>query len=232
MCIRDSLNGEFVNLSGSNAFYGFTDANTFDEEYIPDPTLPLLVGFDFNYDPQVAVIAQEVPDWIDKEGDEPRKRLIVFDELWLHNCDTDMKCEQITEKYGDSFTYHIYPDSTFKNRTAHGVGKSDLILVRNSFKEYNHRLFYHSVNPRRSDSLNDVNSKICNSEKERFILIHKKCKHIIEDLRKILREEYLNGNYKDSERGHILDALRYIVSFKYPIRRTINHNNNEIIKHL
>lgn len=226
--IQAYMLGQFVNLNGSMAAHAFSNANLIAEsEYKLDPQLPILVGFDYNWSPNVAVIAQEVPDWIEGEGDAAdfRTRLIVFDEVWANNCSTEKKCEFIIEKFGREATYHIYQDATADGRHSHGVGVSDTAIVRNSFAGTNHRLFYNSTNPMRKDRMNAVNGRLCNGLGERFIYITKNCKHLIDDLRRCKRDEFIMDNYKDPDRGHIMDALGYMVAYRYPIKRITEHSN-------
>jgi len=50
--------------------------------------------------------------------------------------------------------------------------------------------------------------------------VTKNCKRLRKDLSRVIMEEYLNGNFKDHEMGHITDALGYLVAYRYPIRTT------------
>lgn len=226
------LNGRFVNLNASQAYSGFSQANTIEAADFgkPDPSLPLLVGFDYNWSPNVGIIAQEVPDWVEREGTEPGRKLIVFDELWHMNCSTERKCEILRERYGNDFEYLIYQDASGKNDTARKPGVSDLNLVKNAMRGVKYfKVHSPAANPGRRDRLNAVNGRLCNSKGERFTYIAKTCKHLIEDLRKTEREEFLVGRYKDPNRGHIGDALGYLVHYRYPIKRQTNHSNRKVV---
>jgi hypothetical protein len=184
---------------------------------------------DFNWSPNTAIIAQEVPDWVSTAGGTPERKLVVFDEVFAMNCSTERKCEMITEKYGDKFRYEIYIDAAGKADNARTVGVSDLNLVRNAFNGFAHRVYYPGANPKRKDRLNAVNGRLCNAKGERFILISRACKHLMGDLRKVQREEYLVGRFKDKMISHIGDALGYLVHYRYPVRRRINHSNREVV---
>jgi hypothetical protein len=223
------MNGQFVNLNNAMAYHAYSQANKIPQaEFEPDPKLPLLVGFDYNWSPNVAVIAQEVPDWVENEGDEPRTKLIVFDEIWAMNCSTEKKCEAIIEKYGVDFEYRIYQDSTGDGRHGHGVGVSDSNIVRNAFRGIKFKLLYNSTNPKRIDRLNAVNGRLCNFKGDRFIYITDNCKRLLDDLRKCVRQEYMLKNFSDPDRGHITDALGYLVAYRYPILRQTNHSNKAV----
>lgn len=220
--------GQFVNLTTALAYHAYSTQNliTRAEFGEPDKSLPLLVGFDYNWNPNTAIIAQEVPDWVEAPGVEPKKRLIVFDEIRVPGCSTEKKCEVLTDRYGSAFHYKIYQDASGSNNKS--VGVSDVNQVNNSMREFSHKILNRPANPRRIDRLNAVNGRLCNSKKERFILIAKECKHLIEDLRKCTRPEYLLGHFKDKARGHQTDCLGYMVEYRYPILRKTNHSNRAV----
>lgn len=230
--IASYMLGQFINLNGSMAAHAFSNANLIDQTEFakPDKNLPILIGFDYNWSPNVAVIAQEVPDWIEGQGDdaELKTRLIVFDEVWANNCSTEKKCEAILDRYGREATYHIYQDATADGRHSHGVGISDTSIVRNAFNGVSHRLLYNSVNPMRKDRMNAVNGRLCNGLGERFIYITRNCKRLVDDLRKCKRDEFIMDNYDEPERGHIFDALGYMVAYRYPIKRITEHQNRRV----
>lgn len=209
------LNGQFVNISGGSAYHGYAstrnnwinpDPDKAKEPYQPDPTLPISIGFDFNWTPNTAILFQEVAG-----------KIIVFREYFLINTSTENKCKRIIEDY-PGFYFEIYMDATGKNRTARVAGTSDLVIVGNTFLANNvsHRILVDSKNPKRIDRLNSVNAKLANGS----ILICKSCKHLLEDLRKIGHDEFINESIKDTMLGHISDSLGYPIFYKWPIRST------------
>lgn len=224
------LAGRFVNLNASQAYSGFTAQNLIDAEEFgkPDPSLPLLVGFDYNWSPNVGIVAQEVPDWVEAPGATPEKKLIVFDELYFMNCSTERKCELLVERFGVDFEYRIYQDAAGANNNARTPGVSDLNLVRNAMRGVKHQVYSPSANPGRRDRLNAVNGRLSNSRGQRFTYVTRNCKHLQTDLRKVTREEFLSGRFKDSTLGHISDALGYLVHQRYPILRKVKHSNKAL----
>lgn len=220
--------GQFVNLNTSQAYHAYSTSNLIDlaEFGEPDKELPLLLGFDYNWNPNTAVVAQEVPDWKESPDAMPAPKIIVFDEFFLPGCSTERKCEIILDKYGHDFRYRIYQDASGGSNKS--VGVSDVNQVRNSFKSTDHKILNRAANPRRIDRLNAVNGRLCNSKQERFIYITKNCKHLVDDFRKSTRPEYLAGKYKDAARGHLGDCLGYMVEYRYPIRRKVNHTNRMV----
>lgn len=206
------VNGFFVPLESGIAYYSFDEKkNILDDEFKYNENEPLIIGHDFNYDPMTIVICQEAKinnEWV----------LVLFDEIYRHNCDTDAICEMLINKYGKSANYEIYPDPACKNRSAHGSGKSDLLLIKNSFVGLSYSVNMPSASPTRKDRLNSVNKMFCNAKSERHLYITRNCKNVLNDIRKVTMEEYLNGNFKDPQAGHITDALGYIVSKRHPVK--------------
>lgn len=225
------MNGQFVNLNTAAAYHAYTTSNLIEPAEFgePDPALPLLVGMDFNWSPNTAVIAQEVPDWVSKAGGPEEPKLICFDEVFALNCSTERKCEIIQERYGDKFFYDIYIDAAGKADNARTVGKSDLALIHNAFKGFRYKIHNPGANPKRKDRLNAVNGRLCNARGERFILISRKCKYLMNDLRKVPRDEYLVGRFKDKMLGHASDGLGYMVHYRYPVKRRLKHSNREVV---
>jgi len=227
--VASYMAGQFVNLTSAQAYHAYSTKNLIEREEFgePDKNLPLLIGQDFNWSPNTLIVAQEVPDWKEFPNSIPQPKLIVFDELHLMNCSTEAKMTALLEKFGTEFRYMIYQDATGEGRHSHGVGISDLNIVRNTMKETNHQVFYRPSNPRRIDRLNAVNGRLCNFAGQRFIYITKNCRHLAEDLRKCIRPEFMTGHYKDKARGHMGDCLGYMVEYRYPITRKTNHSNRD-----
>jgi hypothetical protein len=159
--------------------------------------------------------------------------LVVFDEFHLKNADTDAAFERVLEKYKNQLgfsRFDVYPDPACNSNTAHGSAKSDLRLIKNAFERYSvsamdgYRVFAPKAHPTRKDRLNSVNKMLCNANGIRRLLITKNCKHLLEDMRKCTKEEYLNGKFKDAKRGHITDALGYKVHKRYPVKVERSYN--------
>jgi len=214
--VKAYIKGEFVNLASGSAYYSFSDANILQYEVVPDSSRPLLIGMDFNYTPMCTIIAQEM--YIDNKW-----YVVVFDELYLKNCDTDASVERLLEKYGKNYQYMLYPDPACYNDSAHGSAKSDVKLIRNAFERYGISSDGYIVPPRcahpkRKDRLNSANKMFKNAKGVIRLLITKSCKNLINDLRKATMEEYLNANFKDPMIGHISDAMGYMIERRYPIK--------------
>ena len=220
------INGRFVNMTSGAAYHEYDEELNSIGSFDPDKSKPLLIGQDFNYDPMCTIVAQECRV-------NGKICVVVFDELFLHGADTDAAFEQLISKFGKDWRYEVYPDPACYSQTGHGAGKSDIDLIRNTFKRFEiHPGDGYWVNPAkkhplRKDRLNSVNGLLCNSKKERRLLFTKNVKNIKNDMKKNTKEEFLNGKFKDPMQGHIGDALGYMVQKRYPIRvekvRTYNY---------
>lgn len=215
--VKAYIEGLFVNLMSGSAYYSYSDAESTLETFTPSKTKPLLVGMDFNYDPMCTIIGQEAT--IKNE-----RVVVIFDELYLKNCDTDASCERLIEKYKSEYKYMIYPDPACYTNSAHGSAKSDIRLIRNAFERYNistdsgYWVDPSKAHPKRKDRLNAVNKMFKNSRGKRRLFVTNNCRKLKEDLRKATMEEYLNANFEDKSIGHISDALGYMVQKRYPVK--------------
>jgi hypothetical protein len=206
---RQEYEGSFEGFDGL-AYYALTDSNIVDP-CDADPRLPIIIGMDFNYDPMCSVAIQEVPY---KGQIIPR----VIESFAFRNCTTEAACERIISRFGVDFRYEIFPDASAKNGSAHGVGISDLAIIRKSFsctKGFN--VFNKPANPKRKDRLNAVNARLSNAAGEIGMLIGRNCKELINDFQRVTMEEFLNDSFHDKSLGHISDAIGYYIDFRYPV---------------
>lgn len=163
-----------------------------------DESLPLYISFDFNIDPAVAIICQHgaAKNWIS-----------IIDEIRLANSNIYEVCERIITNYTNAFIY-VTGDATGRNRSAMTKGsKNFYFVIKKELKLPSSRFQIPSINPSVKNS-----RVLCNSifAKHPAILINKRCKWLIEDIKFMIVDE--NGEIdkkKDSHKGHILDAMRY-----------------------
>ena len=70
--------------------------------------------------------------------------------------------------------------------------------------------------------MNAVNSRICNAEGERHLLIDRRCKELIKDFEQVCYKPNSSqiDKDKDSRRTHLSDALGYYLWWKHrPVPR-------------
>jgi len=197
------VGGEFVNVNGLAAYYAFhRDKCVLDiEDYRPH-TREIYIGIDFNVNPLCFTVGEIIAG-----------QLIIFEEYHLNNSNTFEAAEKIAEKYAEYFI-RIYPDMTGANRKTSAT-ISDIQILR---KIPNSQIIGTS-NPRVRDRLNAVNNAI-NTDK---VKITKNCRHLINDLEKVVTDSYGDIDKSDAELTHMSDAFGYKICKLFPIK-TGNRN--------
>jgi len=206
---RQEYEGSFEGFDGL-AYYSFS-ADNICEPKQADPRQPIIIGMDFNYDPMSSVAIQE-------EIINGRRVPRVIESFAFRNCTTEAACERILAHFGNDFSYEIYPDASANNRSAHGVGISDLAIIRKAFASARGcHVYIKPSNPKRKDRLNSVNARLSNAAGEIGLLVGKNCKELINDFQRVTMNEYLNDSFEDKTLGHITDAIGYFIDFRYPV---------------
>jgi hypothetical protein len=165
------------------------------------------IGIDFNLDPMSAVVLTS--KMVTK---------CMYDEIQIWSSNTDELCEEIHRRYRGKKIF-VYPDPASKQRKTSAGGRTDLSILTNAG-------FLPKVMSRHMairDRVNSVNAKFCSASGERGIIIHPKCKNL---LNSVAKQTYKEGTVlPDKTQGfdHMNDALGYLISFLYPI--TTFYNN-------
>lgn len=181
---QQELEGEFVSITQGQAYYAF-DRDKHVHEFDKPHLLPYS-GNDFNIDPMTCVI-----------GYATSKMLFIWDERFLRNTDTYGLARQLRPYSG----LRIIPDSTAKNRKT--SGRSDIqILEDEGFEVIPTR------NPYVTDRVNNLNRLFSQGR----IVIHPRCKKLINDLEKVC---WMEGKIEldqktDRMLTHISDGLGYM----------------------
>jgi len=191
------LEGKYTDADDGQVYYLFDYENHVKEFEIPKGST--FVGQDFNVDPGSAVLCKIADD-----------KLWVYDEVYLRNSDTYKMCKAMSEKVrracveiNDRRTMQvrIAPDSTGKNRKT--SGKSDFQILEEKFGS---NAILPTRNPFVTDRVNNVNRLL----EEGRIIIHPRCKKLINDLEKV----FWKGNELDQKTDplltHVSDALGYL----------------------
>jgi phage terminase large subunit len=167
----------------------------------------------------------------------------VIDELWLLHSSTAAMCEAFGEWLADQekrgfrlsvFGYRgpenrqpktdnrpsvpllIYGDAAGLARST--VGKSDYAIIQDFFPEA--ELCVGTANPGRRDRYNAVNAALCDARGAVRLRIHPRCRHLVEDLeRTVYQPDSNEPDTRDPLRGHISDALGYLVARVMPAGR-------------
>ena len=197
---KQYLEGEFVNLNNTNAYYCF-DRNKQVKACERIANHPIYIGMDFNVNPMTAVVF----NYIDNT-------FYVFDEIWLPNSNTRQMANAIVQNYGRDGIY-ICPDMTGGSRKT-SADMSDLqILTSFGFQILGKR------NITERARLNVVNNAL---DKGR-VFIDPSCKHLINDFDKVTTNQYGQvdkpSSGDKSQLTHISDAFGYgvvVMEYKEP----------------
>lgn len=139
---------------------------------------------DFNVMPHCSVVAQFINGQIQ-----------VVDEWFLENSDTPKAVFEWSKKYKGA---RVIPDSTGRNRKTSGQSDFDIIKAAGFIIES-------TYNPFVKDRVNLMNLRL----KEGKILIHPRCKKLINDLEKVQWKNNELDQKTDPMLTHISDALGY-----------------------
>jgi len=176
--------GEFVDDYDGLVYYEFDrDKNVAEFNKIPGSQL---IGMDFNVNPMTAVIGQVVND-----------KLYIHDEAFLENSDT-FKMSHHLSKMGYAGS-NVYPDSTGANRKT--SGRSDHLILKDSGF-----VVQPTRNPLVFDRVNNINLLL----KRQKLVIHPRCKKLINDLEKVSWKGQDLDQKTDPSLTHISDALGYL----------------------
>ena len=179
------LLGEFNGDSDGSAYYAFNrDVNVmdFDSSY---QSGQVRIGMDFNVMPMTAVIGYRVND-----------KFYIWDEMFLENSDTFKMCDQLKAK---KYIGTVYPDSTGANRKT--SGKSDHVILKEAGF-----IIQSTRNPFVTDRVNNINRLLRDGK----IIIHPRCKKLINDLEKVTWKNDELDQKTDKMLTHITDALGYL----------------------
>ena len=202
----EQFNASFLNASGG-IFHAFDESfNVRPCGY--NPSLPILVGSDFNVDPMAWVI-----------GHRYGNRIEVFDEIWIRNTNTQATLDTLYNRYQHhTGGFEFYGDASGQSRST-AAAVSDVTQIYNDtrFKKLGRSIMYLRSNPSIADKFAAANALICSGDGNRRLHIDPKCKRLIADLSS---RAYKAGTRKvddGKDQGHISDALCYIIYRLSPI---------------
>lgn len=180
------LNGLYGDESDGQVYYSFRR-----EEHVKEFNKcpgTIFSGNDFNVNPMTACIAQV--------GDN---KFWILDESYLENSDSYKMADDLKRKgYGGA---RIIPDSTGRNRKTSGQSDFDIFKAAGFHIES-------TYNPFVTDRVNNVNRLF----QENRIVIHPRCKKLINDLEKVVwKNNELDQSGKNKHLTHISDALGYLL---------------------
>jgi len=223
------IKGERTEVKG-RVYYAYSeddhDFKIEDDMYVTKE--PLILCFDFNVSPGVAIIMQEKRMDNDEDTKFQAAVDVLLDEIWIPvNSNTNIVIDEIVQRYIDhEGLIYVYGDATGgADKTSATMGSDWRIISNILNKVFPGRvnMFVKRGNPPVSDRVNATNAKIKNAHGEiGMILDAQRNPQVKRDLEMV---QYLEGTSRkidpkpggDTSLGHILDAYGYSVEFRYPI---------------
>jgi hypothetical protein len=171
-----------------------------------DPSIPILIGQDFNVDPMSTAIMQ-------RHGQE----IWQVGELVLRSSSTEDVCHTLQNEFGYKLTEMatIYPDPSGNNRSS-ARGESDVQI----FREWGfNRILFKAKAPAVRDRIAALNRVICDAKGVRRFYVDPSCGTTIQSLEQLQYKEGTNDPDKSSGWDHMPDAIGYAIDYEHPIRK-------------
>lgn len=225
--------GRFVTFGGA-AYYAFDpDIHVGPVAYTPNE--PVFLCFDFNVEPGVAVIAQELPtppNWLDSAyWPEKDPVVVALDEVWIERgSNTERVTDEIIRRWrGHRGAFYLYGDASGGARSSKGVQGSDWdIIARKLRRAFGDRVFRRvpMANPRERQRVNSVNARFMSVDKKVRALVHPSCKNLQRDLEGVsTNPDGTIEKKKGSFLTHISDAWGYMCHRRYPVADVSIHSH-------
>ncbi len=198
---RQEFMASFETLAG-RVYQAFERSVHVRADIMDVPSLPLLVGLDFNVNPMSAVLSVK-----------PGGQLHTFGEVEIHNGNTELMVAEIRRRY-PSRPVQVYPDPSGNARkTSAPVGQTDFSLI----KAAGFRVIAPLAAPLVVDRINEVNAVFRNASGEVRAFIHPACKMLIKGMEGLTWKEGTSAPDKSLGLDHMCDAYGYLVHSEFPL---------------
>lgn len=232
------------------AYHKFSTHNVKPIAY--NPRLPLLWVLDFNVDPMTSLICQCEEEFksasydfltLRREDEVNRKTINVLEEIYLPNSDTNAACAEFikrTEKYEQrglrKLDVYVYGDASGYHKKT--TGKTDYKIIA---EELRHSGRFNTIikaihnNPGQRDRVTTVNHVLCDVQGNRHLFLDPQCLEIRRDLVAMKWHRTANGaatndlDDSDSRRGHISDALGYLVWALMKLKSSVGPRSERLL---
>lgn len=200
-------------------FYAFEKAHNVSSSAEFNPSLPIVVGSDFNVNPMCWCLGHQTPNG-----------LKIFDELKIRNTNTRETLDILSKKYGDHGPgYLFFGDASGRARKT-SASETDYIQIVNCPHFTKKKVHYLKGNPPLVNRFASCNALLKNAKGERNLIIHPRCKRLIADLEHRSYKEKSREPNDHGDMGHMSDGLGYIVYRLHPLR-IVEDSTNPVIIH-
>ena len=200
---RQEFCASFETLAG-RVYQNFERAANVRDDIQDVPSLPLMVGMDFNICPMSAVLAVR-----------PAGQLHVFGEIEINNGNTELMAAEIKRRY-PSRVVKVYPDPSGNARKSSApVGQTDFAILRAA----GFQVIAPASAPLVVDRINETNAMFRNAAGEARGFVSPKAKTLIRCLEGLTWKAGTSAPDKGLGLDHMPDALGYLIHSEFPILR-------------
>ena len=221
---RQEYEASFLNFEGQ-AYYGFSREDHASEELKYNPNLDLIICFDFNVSPGIAVICQEQV-YKGKNRKVSTVFTAIIGEVWIEkNSNTRKVCQRIIADWG----HHkgrvlVYGDATGGAKGSAKVEGSDWDLIKESLRPVFGKRMKMRVpkgNPRERVRINAVNTRLRTIDGTiKTLVCPARAPHVATDFEGVVLRGNGSGEIDkqdDPMLTHLTDAWGYFVVVEHPI---------------
>ena len=227
LSFKQEYEGSFVSFQGA-AYYAFDRAYNCErlfEKY--DELRPLIFCFDFNVEPGVAVVCQEM------KFESGRVGTGVIGEVHIpRNSNTEAVCRVLAKEWGQHRGYvYVYGDATGGSRGSAKTAGSDWDIVRRELRAaFRDRVVMKvpKANPTERSRVNAMNTRLKSGDGTiRMMIDLRHAPELVKDLEGTRLLEGGSGELdkrRDPRLTHWTDSIGYYVRKEFPIdRRATTH---------
>jgi hypothetical protein len=221
LVFQQEYEGSFINFVGV-AYYNY-DENVHLVSLDYNPRGDLILAFDFNVSPGVAVVGQEMVLPFNRNGGTG-----WIGEVYIPKSSNTIRvCDRLIKDWGHhKGRVFCYGDATGGSKGSAKVRGTDWELIRSKLLPVFKENLYFKIpthNPREKDRVNAVNSRFKSALGiKRMAIDPHRCPHLVEDFESTVVVEGGSGEIdknKDPERSHMTDAVGYYINREFPIKR-------------
>jgi hypothetical protein len=228
LTFQQEYEASFLNFEG-RAYYPFGERIHAKWALPYVPAWPIGFCFDFNVEPGIAVVVQEIPA-PSEDGLPLLDRIMTgcIGEVYIpQNSNTPAVCRKLIQDWGDHpGDVYCYGDATGGARGTAKVKGTDWDIIRDMLLPvYGDRLHFEvpRENPRERERINSVNSRLMSTTGEvRMMVDPQACPHLVLDFEGTVLLKGGSGEIdkkKDPSKSHMTDALGYYIWRRHPIRK-------------
>ncbi len=207
--LQQYLLGEFINVNGSAVYHQFNrDVHVCDNIDI-NPSIPLIITFDFNINPYNAIYLIQVIDG----------KVTVIDNAIIKGKPLVDSLDYLKEKFShlgaSLFSATIYGDAAGKARSQ-GTAQTNYDLIKNAGF---HKMKIKTANPRIQDRNNAFNSMLRNGAGSVNIAICSRNQELITDLEQMSYNDKGEVDKSNQDLTHSVDSVGYYIEYEHSLNK-------------